>query len=91
MLTESAYWKSKEITFIIRSGFIFNRDKFNIYFWEAEEYADSNAMHNATSKSSTYRRRKTRRYPIFIDVKEMDEETGETVRTEIYESVWKKL
>jgi len=29
--------------------------------------------------------------PIFIDVKEMDEETGETVRTEIYESVWKKL
>jgi hypothetical protein len=28
---------------------------------------------------------------IFIDVKEMDEETGETVRTEIYESVWKKL
>ena len=47
-------------------------------------------MHNATSKSSTYRRRKTRRYPIFIDVKEMDEETGETVRTEIYESVWKK-
>ena len=29
--------------------------------------------------------------PIFIDVKEMDEETGETVRTKIYESVWKKL
>tara|TARA_B110000908_G_C9828649_1_gene260357 strand:+ start:284 stop:394 length:111 start_codon:yes stop_codon:yes gene_type:complete len=25
------------------------------------------------------------------DVKGMDEETGETVRTEIYESVWKKL
>ena len=47
-------------------------------------------MHNATSKSSIYRRRKTRRYPIFIDVKEMDEETGETVRAEIYESVWKK-